>query len=74
MAHSGSYDQTIATTTLILDISLFPYNHGLERSTYRQSSEELVEGATANGYKHGAHQAEDSAKDNEKYMRKTLKD
>ena len=37
-------------------------------------AEELLERAEANGYKQGAHQAEDSIKDNTKYMRKTLKD
>ena len=37
-------------------------------------AEELLERAEANGYKQGAHQAEDSIKDNTKYVRKTLKD
>ena len=36
--------------------------------------EELLERAEANGYKRGAHQAEDSIKDNTKYVKKTLKD
>ena len=37
-------------------------------------AEELLERAEANGYEQGAHQAEDSIKDNTKYVKKTLKD
>lgn len=37
-------------------------------------AEELLERAEANGYKQGAHQAEDSIRDNTKYVKKTLKD
>ncbi|KAL9045573.1 MAG: hypothetical protein Q9214_001404 [Letrouitia sp. 1 TL-2023] len=36
--------------------------------------EEFLERAEANGYKQGAHQAEDSIEDNTKYVKKTLKD
>lgn len=36
--------------------------------------ETLLERAEANGYRHGAHEAADSIKDNTKYVRKTLKD
>ena len=37
-------------------------------------AEELLKRAIANGYKKGAHQVEDSIKDNTKYVKKTLKD
>ena len=37
-------------------------------------AEELLERAEANDYEQGAHQAEDSSKDNTKYVKKTLKD
>ena len=37
-------------------------------------AEELLERAEANGYEQGAHQVEDSIKDNTKYVKKTLKD
>lgn len=37
-------------------------------------AEELLERAEANGYKQGAHQAEDNIKDSTKYVKKTLKD
>jgi len=36
-------------------------------------AEELLERAIANGYEPGAHQAEDSKRDNTKYVEKTLK-
>ena len=35
---------------------------------------ELLKRAAANGYKQGAHQVEDSIKDNTTYVKKTLKD
>ena len=38
------------------------------------SAEELLKRAETNGYKQGAHQVEDSIKDNTKYVKKTLKD
>ena len=34
----------------------------------------LLERAIANGYMQGAHQEEDSKRDNTKYMKKTLRD
>jgi len=37
-------------------------------------AEELLKRAKANGYKQGAHQVEDSIRDNTKYVKKTLKD
>jgi len=37
-------------------------------------AEEPLERAEANGYKQGAHQAEDSIKDNTKYVKRTPKD
>ena len=38
------------------------------------SPAELLERATANGYKQGAHQEEDSKRDKIKYVKKTLRD
>ena len=38
------------------------------------SPAELLERATANGYKQGAYQEEDSKRDNTKYVKKTLRD
>jgi len=35
-------------------------------------AEQLMERAIANGYEQGAHHAEDSVRDNKKYMKKTL--
>ncbi len=35
---------------------------------------ELLKKATTNGYKQGAHQEEDSKRDNTKYVKKTLRD
>ena len=39
-----------------------------------ESPAELLEKAIANGYKQGAHQAEESKKHNTKYVKKTLRD
>lgn len=38
------------------------------------SPAELLKRATANGYKQGAHQEEDSKRDSTKYVKKTLRD
>jgi hypothetical protein len=39
-----------------------------------ESSAELLERTTVNGYEQGAHQEEDSKRDNTKHVKKTLRD
>ncbi len=72
--NSSSCDQKITTTispTAILDSSSL-FRAVMGRTGI--SPAVLLERAIANGYIQGAHQEEDSKRDNTKYVKKTLRD